>query len=256
MKTVSILGCGWLGVPLGVALVEEGFSVRGSTTSNSRLELIKAAGIQPYLIDINGPERPENDPFFDSEYLIISLSLRRISSLEGLIERISKSATEKVIFYSSTAVYNNENREVSESDASPDSSYVGLENQLLNNSNFRCVVLRFAGLIGPGRNPINFYSADARIPNPEGFLNLVHQEDCIAATQSVMQSEIWGGVYNFCCDEHPQRADYFLRLAEYFGKVPPNFDWHTANSYKIVSNEKFKKEFDYRFIYPNPYYWE
>ncbi len=33
----SILGCGWLGKPLAVSLLDEGFNVKGSTTSEEKL---------------------------------------------------------------------------------------------------------------------------------------------------------------------------------------------------------------------------
>lgn len=33
MKTISILGCGWLGLPLAKKLVENQWIVNGSTTS-------------------------------------------------------------------------------------------------------------------------------------------------------------------------------------------------------------------------------
>jgi 3-hydroxyisobutyrate dehydrogenase-like beta-hydroxyacid dehydrogenase len=32
-KSISILGCGWLGVPLAKHLIQKGFSVKGSVTS-------------------------------------------------------------------------------------------------------------------------------------------------------------------------------------------------------------------------------
>jgi UDP-N-acetyl-D-mannosaminuronate dehydrogenase len=34
MKQISILGCGWLGLPLAKALLQKGFSVHGSKTLN------------------------------------------------------------------------------------------------------------------------------------------------------------------------------------------------------------------------------
>ena len=34
---VSILGCGWLGLPLAKSLIEKGFSVNGSTTSVEKI---------------------------------------------------------------------------------------------------------------------------------------------------------------------------------------------------------------------------
>jgi UDP-glucose 6-dehydrogenase len=47
---ISIVGCGWLGLPLGAKLVKNGHRVFGSTTSEEKIEEIKAAGIAPYLL--------------------------------------------------------------------------------------------------------------------------------------------------------------------------------------------------------------
>mgnify|MGYP003615968040 CR=1 FL=1 len=38
---ISILGCGWLGFPLAQKLIETGYEVKGSTTSESKLEALK-----------------------------------------------------------------------------------------------------------------------------------------------------------------------------------------------------------------------
>ena len=52
MKSVSILGCGWLGKPMAVSLLSEGFSVKGSTTSEIKIQELEALEIEAYLIDI------------------------------------------------------------------------------------------------------------------------------------------------------------------------------------------------------------
>jgi UDP-N-acetyl-D-mannosaminuronate dehydrogenase len=53
MTQISILGCGWLGLPLAKALLENGFSVNGSTTSVEKLSVLENLGIQPYLIALS-----------------------------------------------------------------------------------------------------------------------------------------------------------------------------------------------------------
>jgi 3-hydroxyisobutyrate dehydrogenase-like beta-hydroxyacid dehydrogenase len=50
MTQISILGCGWLGLPLAKTLLENDFSVKGSTTSNDKLSLLENLGIQPFII--------------------------------------------------------------------------------------------------------------------------------------------------------------------------------------------------------------
>jgi 3-hydroxyisobutyrate dehydrogenase-like beta-hydroxyacid dehydrogenase len=47
---ISILGCGWLGFPLGKYLVEKGHFVKGSTTSESKIALLSKVGIEPFLL--------------------------------------------------------------------------------------------------------------------------------------------------------------------------------------------------------------
>ena len=39
-ETITILGCGWLGLPLAQTLVKEGYSVKGSTTTEDKLEVL------------------------------------------------------------------------------------------------------------------------------------------------------------------------------------------------------------------------
>ena len=52
MTKISILGCGWLGLPLAKALLKKKFHVNGSTTTVEKLDVLKDEGINPFLIDI------------------------------------------------------------------------------------------------------------------------------------------------------------------------------------------------------------
>lgn len=49
----SIIGCGWLGLPLAERLVAEGYTVKGSTTSVDKLSLLRQKGIDAYLLQLN-----------------------------------------------------------------------------------------------------------------------------------------------------------------------------------------------------------
>ncbi|WP_321539617.1 NAD(P)-binding domain-containing protein [Flavobacterium piscinae] len=48
MKQISILGCGWLGMPLAKHLLQKGYSIKGSTTTETKLELLQNEGITPF----------------------------------------------------------------------------------------------------------------------------------------------------------------------------------------------------------------
>ena len=52
-KQISIIGCGWLGLPLAKYLSNEGFVIKGSTTSSKKLELLKTHHIEGFLIHLN-----------------------------------------------------------------------------------------------------------------------------------------------------------------------------------------------------------
>lgn len=81
MTQISILGCGWLGLPLAEALIKNGFSVKGSTTSSSKLGDLENLGVLPFLIALQ-PNAIDGDitTFLKgSEILIIDVqhNLRR-----------------------------------------------------------------------------------------------------------------------------------------------------------------------------------
>ncbi|GAB3814760.1 hypothetical protein GCM10028895_08160 [Pontibacter rugosus] len=49
---VSIMGCGWLGLPLAEQLVKQGYTVKGSTTTAAKQALLEEKNIQPYLLNL------------------------------------------------------------------------------------------------------------------------------------------------------------------------------------------------------------
>ena len=102
MKRVSILGCGWLGTSLGVSLLDEGYSVKGSTTREEKLALLEAHQIVPFIIDIASFE--EFDHFLEADILIISITSKDVDAFENLILQIQDSSIQKVIFISATSV--------------------------------------------------------------------------------------------------------------------------------------------------------
>ena len=59
MNSVSILGCGWLGKPLALSFLEDGFNVKGSTTSEEKVDELEALGIETHLVNIADFEETE-----------------------------------------------------------------------------------------------------------------------------------------------------------------------------------------------------
>lgn len=266
MKTVSILGCGWLGEPLALSLKEAGFSVRGSVRKPEGLTALSEKGIEPYLLDI-APEvnADRADEFFSSDVLFINFPPERRDDIEtyhekqieNLIEAIPNPRGKMVIFASSTSVYPNTNGVVREDDSlHPDKpsgkALVRVEKLLTDNPEFDTTVIRFSGLIGYDRAPIKSIRRKKMVVNPDCPLNLIHRDDCIEIVKSIIDLDVRNTVLNAACDEHPTRREYYSREARKYGIPPPLFETESAPQYKIVSNEKLKRTLGYRLIYPDP----
>lgn len=264
-KTISILGCGWLGLPLAKHFMAKGYKVKGSTTSVGNLELLQQAGIEPFLIKITADAIEGELPAFvqDVSVFIINFPPGRIPGIEEIhprqMELITDKvpANQKVIFISSTSVYQNTNTLVTEElELHPEkASGIALlkaEQRLQAYFQDRISILRLAGLVGYDRLPGRFLANKKEVKNGDAPINVIHQDDCIGLIERLMEQERWGEIYNGCADEHPLRKNYYTKAASLIGLVPPHFAEEEPTAYKIVSNEKSKKELGYTYRYSNP----
>ncbi len=101
LERISILGSGWLGLPLAIELNQQGYQVKASSRSEERLSQVKQAGISAYIYDI---ESAENDSdFLQADILIINITSKNIDAFSKLIKNIENSIIKKVLFISSTS---------------------------------------------------------------------------------------------------------------------------------------------------------
>jgi nucleoside-diphosphate-sugar epimerase len=262
-KTVSVLGCGWLGTAFGKTMIRKGSVVNGSTTSQSRIEEIKSSGIRPYIVRIEpGWSFVPDNRFFETDVLVISIPPARVENItetlprlmEEIIRQIEISGTEKVLMISSTSVYETNNRTVREGqEGIPDQlsgkALIAAED-LLMNADLQSTVVRFGGMMGPGRNPGRFFSGRSNIPGNVP-VNMIHQADCVNILSEIIEKNIWGEVFNACSPEHPLRKDFYTMAARVSGLPLPHFSDEQEN-YKIVSSDKLLKRLNYSFKYSNP----
>lgn len=265
-KKISILGCGWLGFPLAKKLQEIGYNVKGSTTSESKLEILKRNGILPFKIEVSENEIEGDIETFlaDCAILIVNIppKLRSDSSdnfeqkIENLIPFIEKSAVSKVLFVSSTSVYADafpiieiDENSIPNPDSESGKQLLKAEYLLLTNSNFKTIVLRFGGLIGEDRHPIKFLAGKTGLKNPDAPVNLIHQEDCIGIIEQIVsesRQDMWGKFFNAVSPQHPTRKEYYQKIALAQNLVIPEFDDSLSNG-KIIKGAKLKLELNYNF---------
>ena len=267
MKQISILGCGWLGLPLAKSLLENGFLINGSTTSPDKILALQKVGINPFLIFISESEILGNMELFlnNSEILIIDIppklrgnpSEKFVAKIQNLITFLEKSSLKKVIFVSSTSVYTDDSSVVTESTIPQPETESGkqlLEAEFLlqNNKNFQTTIVRFGGLIGDDRHPITFLAGRKNIENPDGPINLIHQKDCIGIIDAILrqaQKENWkrNEVFNAVAPFHPSRKDYYTKKAVALNLEIPEFDETKASIGKTVLSEKIERVLGYTF---------
>lgn len=235
-------------MPLASSLVLNGFVVKGSTTSNDKLEKLKLEGVIPYLIELNKLEN-NISKFLNSEVLIISVPSKNIDDFKKLIRHIENSNVKKVLFVSSTSVYDNSNQIVTEETPTNNSLLNNIEKLFTENKKIKSTIIRFGGLFGYNREPGNFIPLNKKINNPEGFINLIHRDDCIRIIEQIILKDIWNEIFNACADSHPKRRDFFIKENLKLGIKAPLFDENSMNDYKIISSEKLKSLLDFSFKY-------
>lgn len=270
MTKISILGCGWLGLPLAKALIAKGNSVNGSTTSQDKLSILKDARINPFLVTVESNGISENiDSFLaESEILIIDIppKLRTVDpssekkvfveKIKNIIPFIEKSTIQKVLFVSSTSVYGDDNGLVTEEtipnpDTESGKQLVLAEKLLQENQNFKTTILRFAGLIGEDRHPVKFLAGKENIENPDAPVNLIHQNDCIGIIEAIINQSKWNEVFNAAAPFHPIREEYYTQKAAQMNLPLPNFSSEKSNIKKAISSKKIENSLNYQFKLEN-----
>ncbi len=262
MKQISILGCGWLGLPLAKSLIKNGFSINGSTTSLEKMNLLKEAGIAPFQITLlEDAIEGEIAAFLEnSSVLIIDIppKLRGnfkenfVAKIQTLLSSLEQSTVKKILFVSSTSVYSEDNSEVTEAthpkpETESGKQLLEAEFLLMNNPHFQSTVVRFGGLIGEDRHPIRFLSGKKNIENPDAPINLIHQQDCIGIIQSIIENEVWNEIFNAVAPFHPSRKEYYTQKAIELNLSLPEFDESKPSVGKIISSEKIVQNLNFKF---------
>lgn len=263
MTQISILGCGWLGLPLAKDLVKNGLLVKGSTTSSSKLAHIEKLGVLPFLMELQ-PNAIDGDitTFLKgSEILIIDIppKLRSnnsedfVGKMQTLIPFIEQSDVQNVLFVSSTSVYGEDNDLVTETTPlNPDSEggrqLVIVEDLLQKNTHFQTTILRFGGLVGPDRNPVRFLAGKENLPNAKAPINFIHQTDCIGIIQKIIALNCWNETFNAVSPYHPTREEYYTKKALEWQVVAPTFDPTSSGTGKRISSDKLQTILKYTFV--------
>jgi nucleoside-diphosphate-sugar epimerase len=279
---ISILGCGWLGLPLGKFLVEKGHVVKGSTTSELKIPLILSVGIEPFLLKFspqiesvgvkNANDYEENtslhgkglpcyvSQFLDSEILILCIPPRagkygedfHVQQIQSLINNLSTSSIKSIIYTSSTSVYPELNQEMTEDDEIFENHALIKVENLLKSLPQNITILRCGGLMGGERIPAKYFAGKI-INTGQTPVNYVHQDDVIQIITMILEKGFWNEIFNVVSPEHPMRKEVYLKNCADFGFEKPIFEEPAEPiPYKTISPQKLILWTDYEFIFSNP----
>jgi nucleoside-diphosphate-sugar epimerase len=180
-----------------------------------------------------------------------------VSGLRTVLDALPAS-TGRVIYVSSTGVYGQDAGEWvdEESECEPvtagGQACVSGEQLLFAHARGRdAVVLRLAGLYGPGRVPRSAgVAAGAPIAgSPDAYLNLIHVGDAASAVVAAADSgSATRRTYVVSDGNPPTRGDYVARLAAQLGVAPPRFEGGSGLG-KRVRNTRAVQELGVRLQY-------
>ena len=250
IKTISILGSGWLGLPLAAHFATQGIGVKASTRTADRFPEIQAAGAEPFLVDIGDP-KSDVDAFLTSDILIVNITAKVLEDYRRLVDQVERCGPSRVLFVGSTSIYRDDTPVVTEDQGleSPDSPLNAIEGLFRASTRFETTVVRFGGLIGYTRQPGRFFSTGRQVTQPEAPVNLIHRDDCLGILDRIVARGVWGEDFNACADTHPSKRAFYTYAAESIGLPAPEFVGHDGQANKVIDNTKVKFRLDYDFLH-------
>ena len=273
-----IFGCGYLGSRVARRWRDAGSAVHVVTRSADRAAEFATQGYQPIVADVNANVNEASSlvdlPTADTVLVAIGYDRSERHTIgqvyvDGLRHILAAlpAATGRVITISSTGVYGQTDAQwVDETTPCSPTRAGGVaclaaERVLAAHAFFpRSVILRLAGIYGPGRVPY-LARLEAGEPIPavaEGLVNLIHVDDAVTAILAAAAATNLPATYCVSDGNPTERSAYYAEVARLIGAAPPRFvvpdtDLHAverATSSKRVRNTRLLADLSLQLAYP------
>ncbi|MGZ3788852.1 MAG: NAD-dependent epimerase/dehydratase family protein [Bacteriovorax sp.] len=249
-EQISLIGCGWLGLPLAERLSTLGHTMAITTTSAAKLKELEKK-FRTYLLDVT-KEKP-NREILEADLIIYTVPPLGAEEVELFFKSIDEN--KKIIFISSTSVYGKNQGDVTEDspfDPSSKNAMVLREAEAFLKTRFkRLTIIRPGGLYGEKRHPVYFLAGRSGITSGEEYLHLIHRDDCVKAIVKIIEQHFYGEDFNLVSDLRILKKHYYTEMAKKLGLAPPVFEEHKLSNPTKISNEKSKKMLSLHYINPN-----
>lgn len=251
MQKVSIIGLGWLGLPLAKRLMASGVSVVGSSSQLASCQRLQDQGLDCHHWHSQAMARLPSALCTDT--VILTLPPSRcpdyLRVLANLLQQLVQAGCQRLIYIGSTAIYGvsaiGDESQPTKTDSPRGERMAEAEALVMNSGIPDWCLIRAAGLIGPQRHPGDFIAGrdggDGLAP-----VNLVHGEDVIGIVLAVLQQQAWGQIFNACAPTHPTRREFYRRACQLMGREPPCFSEQPALS-KQIDGSKVTRVLGYQY---------
>ncbi len=274
-KSKLIFGCGYLGSRVADLWLENGGQVFAVTRSAARVKQLQERGLTAVVADINQPKTLHELPQVETVLFAVgydrsagrSIHEVYVGGLGNVLDALP-AATERIVYVSSTGVYGQADGgwvdEESECRPTREGGRACLDAEGLlaaHPQGKKSIVLRMAGIYGPGRVPRRRDLESGRpIPAPaHGYLNLIHVDDAARVVLDVERKAFPPQLYLVADGNPVSRREYFRYLAQLISAPEPQFvepkddspAAKRATADKRISNRKLIDEIGVELQFPS-----
>ena len=265
-KSITILGCGYLGSALADICLEKGWQVSALTRNPNTSSQLEARGlhkvvqanlqdenwhveldsVQDFVVNCVGASSPDADGYIQSY----------VDGQDSVVKWLANGKVNSLVFTSSCSVYPQTGKRLVDETASCNG--VSEKGGLLLAAEQKCFpppqtvrrsfILRLAGLYGPGRHLLlnKVKSSEQFDGNADRVLNLIHRDDAVNAVLSCLEADDSniGRIYNVSDGSHASRGQIANWLAHQSNSSEPTFkeDDEEGTPNRKISNNRILDE--------------
>jgi len=238
-----IIGCGYTGTRVARRLARESRPVIGTAASRKSLEHLTEEGLAALQLDLDNSGTPL--PALETDRILYltppppeGITDPRLERLLGHLRAHDRKP--RIVYASTTGVYGDcdgewvtEGRPLNPgSDRARRRADAEMQlQQFSRDTGAEVVILRVAGIYGPGRLPIDRVQAGMPVLREEEapYSNRIHVDDLAEACLAALDRGQPGAIYNVADGKPTTMSHYFTLLAEMLGvEPPPTIGWREA----------------------------
>ena len=249
---LAIIGAGWLGMRLAARMASEGFLVRITQTSLSKI-VQPHLSLERFIWQLPNQNCPPEIAECDSWVIMLPAGIYKNNDvIPLLVKSIQHSACNRLVFISSTGVYPASN--FIQSDTSfinplktPNTALLSAEKAM--ESIRHSLIVRPSGLVGVDRNPA--YYVSGRNVTAHEPINLIWEKDLVTILSQTLTT--WAeenGVLVANTPERVTKKEYYANTCQLL-KIPEPLYNDSSFSKEHIYPHRLVDDLNFSFEYPN-----